>query len=89
MKVPYQPVFGVFYYRSPRRKTLETLARFLPVPVEAIVREFESGLSAEEICARSVRDLRRIGASKVYISNLGFRNAAKRYDRIMNAIEHG
>src|SRR5262245_26884593 len=33
-------VFGVFYYRSAKPQTLATLRQFLPVPVDALSREF-------------------------------------------------
>ncbi|MCB9729685.1 MAG: hypothetical protein H6744_05275 [Deltaproteobacteria bacterium] len=63
-------VFGVFFYRSANRQTLERLSRFIPVPEQGIADDFASGLSAVEICARTVRALRDLGADKVYISNL-------------------
>jgi hypothetical protein len=63
-------IFGVFYYRSANRRTLEALRRFLPVPIDELTREFAEGVSAEEICARSVRALLDAGARNFYISNL-------------------
>lgn len=63
-------LFGVFYYRSANPKTLKTLESFIPVPTEALVREFAEGVSPEEVCARTIRALRGIGARHVYISNL-------------------
>jgi hypothetical protein len=63
-------VFGVFYYRSANPKTLATLAKFLPVPVEAVARDFANGLTPDEICARTIRALRDIGVPRVYVSNL-------------------
>lgn len=81
--VPYPGVFGVFLYRSANPRTLEQLGRFFPVPAEGIARDFASGLSAEEICARSVRALRELGADKVYVSNLGLDGAEARYRRIL------
>ena len=30
-------IFGVFYYRSARRRTLDMLAEFMPVPVDELV----------------------------------------------------
>jgi hypothetical protein len=80
-------VFGVFYYRSANPKTLERLSRFLPVPIEAITRDFESGLSADEICARTIRSLREVGATRVYLSNLGVRGATTRYRDILETVE--
>lgn len=79
-------IFGVFYYRSANPRTLETLSNFFPVPAEALTREFESGATAEEICARSIRELRRIGAEKVYVSNLGNQNAGRRLERILQHV---
>lgn len=63
-------IFGVFYYRSANRKTLETLSRFLPVPVEGLVAEFAAGDSPEDICARTIRELRAAGVRHIYVSNL-------------------
>jgi hypothetical protein len=63
-------MFGVFFYRSANRKTLETLSGFLPVPVEELTREFAAGATPEEICARTIRALREVGARHCYISNL-------------------
>jgi hypothetical protein len=63
-------IFGVFFYRSANRQTLETLKRFLPVPIEGLLREFESGASAEEVCAHSIRALMAAGARHFYVSNL-------------------
>ena len=63
-------VFGVFFYRSAKRRTLEALKGFLPVPIEGLTREFEDGTRAEEVCARTVRALLAAGARHFYISNL-------------------
>ena len=63
-------LFGVFYYRSANPQTLEALRRFLPVPTEALAREFAAGATAEEICARTVRALLDLGVKHLYISNL-------------------
>ncbi|HTV02306.1 MAG TPA: hypothetical protein VMF13_17285, partial [Luteitalea sp.] len=63
-------VFGVFYYRSARRRTLDMLAGFMPVPVEELVDEFGAGASPETVCARTVRTLRAAGVRHFYISNL-------------------
>jgi hypothetical protein len=79
-------VFGVFLYRSANPQTLKTLARFFPVPVDELKREFEGGASAEDICARSIRELRRIGADKVYVSNLGSRGAGRRLAKILERV---
>ena len=63
-------MFGVFFYRSARLRTLETLKSFLPVPIEGLVREFGEGATAEDICARTIRTLMDLGARHFYISNL-------------------
>ncbi|MGE0450750.1 MAG: hypothetical protein AB7Q29_14350 [Vicinamibacterales bacterium] len=63
-------VFGVFFYRSAKPSTLEILKSFLPVPAEALTREFGEGATAEEVCARTLRALADAGARHFYISNL-------------------
>lgn len=82
-------VFGVFYYRSGRRKTLERLARFFPVPVDAVVAEFEAGLSAAEICAKTIRALQSLGITKFYVSNLHDDRAAGELTRIARLVQAG
>jgi len=84
--VPYAGVFGVFLYRSANPSTLTNLADFFPVPAEQLTREFESGMSPEEICARSVRMLREAGADKVYLSNLGVQQVEMRYRQILERV---
>ena len=79
-------VFGVFYYRSANSRTLETLSDFFPVPVEKLTAEFEGGDSAEVICARTIRELRRVGAEKIYVSNLGERGAGRRLRTILDLV---
>ncbi len=79
-------VFGVFFYRSANPRTLSTLSDFFPVPAAELTREFEEGASAEEICARTIRELRAVGADKVYVSNLGSRGAGRRLARILEAV---
>jgi len=68
-------VFGVFFYRSGNPRTLETLQSFLPVPAEGLTRDFAEGLSAEDVCARTIRALLDVGARHFYISNLPIRRA--------------
>jgi 5,10-methylenetetrahydrofolate reductase len=63
-------LFGIFYYRSANAKTLNALRSFLPVPVEALTKEFAAGATAEDICATSIRVLMEAGARHFYISNL-------------------
>ena len=76
-------VFGVFFYRSANPRTLARLASFLPVPAAELTREFDSGDSAEAICARTIRALRDAGAEKVYVSNLGTRGVERTLDAIL------
>jgi len=66
------PIFaGVFFYRSARRRTLEELAHFIPVPVEGIAADFgERGLAAEEVAAATVSSLAQLGFTRFYLSNL-------------------
>jgi len=79
-------VFGVFFYRSANPATLGVLNDFFPVPAEELTAEFEGGASAEEVCARSIRELRATGAEKVYVSNLGNRGASRRLARILERV---
>ena len=79
-------VFGVFYYRSANPKTLSNLAQFLPVPAEAITKEFATGASADEVCARTIRGLRDVGVDRVYVSNLDPVDAAERLEAIERAV---
>jgi 5,10-methylenetetrahydrofolate reductase len=76
-------LFGVFYYRSAKRKTLDTLSGFLPVPVEELSKEFEAGATPEEVCARSIRELTAAGVTHFYISNLPINRAASTLARIL------
>jgi hypothetical protein len=84
--VPYPGVFGVFMYRSANPRTLGQLGRFFPVPAEGLTRDFEAGLSPEEVCARTVRGLREIGVEKVYVSNLGFQRPDTRYRNLLDLL---
>jgi 5,10-methylenetetrahydrofolate reductase len=63
-------MFGVFYYRSANPKTLQALRSFLPVPVEALTREFSEGATPEQVCARTIATITRAGARHFYVSNL-------------------
>jgi 5,10-methylenetetrahydrofolate reductase len=81
-------LFGVFFYRSANPRTLEALRSFLPVPVEELTREFESGASAEEICARSIRTLAEAGARHFYVSNLPLGRAANTLHSILRLAGH-
>jgi hypothetical protein len=85
-RVPYPGVFGVFMYRSANPRTLQQLGSYFPVPAEGVTRDFEEGLSPEEICARTIRALREVGVDKVYVSNLGFDRPDARYRRILELL---
>ena len=76
-------LFGVFYYRSAKPQTLATLGRFLPVPAEALTREFDAGASPEEVCARTIRALRDVGVRHFYVSNLPLGRAQTTLDAIV------
>ena len=78
-------MFGLFYYRSANRRTLEILREFLPVPVAALQQEFASGASPDEICARSIRALAAAGARHFYISNLPLIGTAPTLRRVMES----
>jgi 5,10-methylenetetrahydrofolate reductase len=75
-------MFGVFYYRSANAKTLQTLSQFLPVPVEGLLRDFAEGATPVEVCARTIRTLKQLGARHFYVSNLPLSKA----DAILEAI---
>jgi 5,10-methylenetetrahydrofolate reductase len=81
-RVTLPGLFGVFFYRSANARTLATLRRFLPVPIEALSREFEAGASAEEVCARTIRTLAEIGVRHCYVSNLPVGRARQTLARI-------
>jgi hypothetical protein len=80
-------MFGIFYYRSANPRTLGALKDFLPVPVEALTREFAEGASPEEVCARSIRALSAAGVRHFYISNLPIARAATTLQRILAAVD--
>jgi len=63
-------LFGVFFYRSANRATLDALKGFLPVPIDGLTREFAEGVTPEEVCARTIRSLAAAGVRHFYISNL-------------------
>jgi len=69
-------IFGVFFYRSARARTLRLLQQFLPVPVDALTREFAEGASAEQVCARTLGAMADLGIRRFYISNLPIDRAA-------------
>jgi 5,10-methylenetetrahydrofolate reductase len=76
-------MFGVFYYRSANRKTLEILNQFVPVPIGQLIREFESGATPVEICGRTIAALKREGVRHFYVSNLPAQNTAETLDAIL------
>lgn len=87
-RVPHLPgVFGVFYWRSANPKTLKRLSEFIPVNVEGILKDFESGLGPDEICAKTIRTLFDAGVSRVYISNLRTSQAADRLEAIRQLVD--
>jgi hypothetical protein len=73
---------GVFYYRSPRRKTLEQLSQFIPVPIDAVVRDFAAGQTADAIAATTIAALDRLGIRRVYLSNLATSSAPLQWAKI-------
>lgn len=76
-------VAGVFYYRSARPRTLQTLSQFIPVPAVALTKDFgEHKLSASQIAAASVRALADRGVSRVYLSNLDTHQAPQQLSQI-------
>jgi hypothetical protein len=85
--VPFPGVFGVFLYRSANPKTLSKLQQFFPVPAEGVARDFDAGLSAEDMCVRTIRALRDVGATHVYVSNLGFKRPEARYRKLLQALQ--
>jgi len=79
-------VFGVFFYRSANQNTLERLRQYFPVPADALAEEFAEGATPEEICARSIRTLRDVGADKIYVSNLGYRGVETKLTEILSLV---
>jgi hypothetical protein len=78
------PLFaGVFFYRSARRRTLDLLSRFIPVPRAEIERDFgERGLSAVDLAAATLRRLSQLGVNRFYLSNLETGRASRRLEVI-------
>ena len=79
-------LFGVFYYRSANAKTLQTLSQFLPVPIEGLTRDFAGGATPVEVCARTIRALKQLGARHFYVSNLPLSKADATLEAILAAI---
>jgi 5,10-methylenetetrahydrofolate reductase len=79
-------IFGVFYYRSARPDTLETLQQFFAVPRMELEKEFnDERLSAEQICGRSIQQLRELGVRHIYVSNLPVADAPARLRRLLGS----
>jgi hypothetical protein len=76
-------LFGIFYYRSANPRTLEALGTFLPVPASELREEFAAGATPEDVCARTIRELRAAGARHFYISNLPLPRASVTLGRIL------
>jgi hypothetical protein len=87
--VPDVPgAFGVFFYRSANPTTLQRLGEFFPVPADELRKEFAAGATPIEICARTIRELRSLGADKVYVSNLGYKNHHRTLRDLVNEVEN-
>lgn len=82
-RVAMPGMFGVFYYRSANRRTLDILGRFMPVPVDALMAEFADGLTPVDICARTIDALTALGVQHLYISNLPQHDPAATLEAIM------
>ncbi len=80
-------LFGVFFYRSAKARTLSALKDFLPVPIEGLTREFAEGATPEDICARTIRALTDVGAKHFYISNLPIARAQQVLGAIMQKVQ--
>ena len=79
-------IFGIFFYRSANPRTLAALREFLPVPIDELKAEFESGATAEAVCARSIRELSAAGARHFYVSNLPIGRAAATLRAILDLV---
>jgi hypothetical protein len=77
-------IFGVFYYRSANQKTLETLSRFLPVPVDGLREEFAAGATPVDVCARTLKALSALGVRHFYVSNLPLARTAATLNAILD-----
>ena len=56
------------------------------MPSAEITHDFDSGLSPEDICARTIKALRKVGADKIYVSNLGQKGVEARLERILQRV---
>jgi 5,10-methylenetetrahydrofolate reductase len=82
-------MFGVFYYRSANPKTLQALSRFLPVPVDALTREFAAGATPVDVAARTIRGVMAAGGRHFYVSNLPLGRAERTLAEIMDRVGGG
>jgi 5,10-methylenetetrahydrofolate reductase len=80
-------MFSVFFYRSATPRTLATLSRFMPVPLDGLAQEFASGATALDICARTVRALRALGVRHFLVCNLPMRGAWATLSAILEKAE--
>ena len=80
-------MFGVFYYRSAAARTLNTLSQFLPVPAEALTREFAAGATPVDVAARTIRAMTDIGARHFYVSNLPLGRAQSTLAAILDRVD--
>ena len=80
-------LFGVFYYRSANPSTLATLSRFLPVPAEALTKEFASGATPVDVAARTIRAMMDVGVRHFYVSNLPLGRAESTLTAILAAVK--
>jgi hypothetical protein len=78
-------VFGIFYYRSLRPRTLASLRRYFPIPEAQLRTEWSAGIAPERSCARTLRALRALGITRFYLSNLGARETGARLASILAA----
>ena len=85
VKIP--GIFGVFYYRSANLRTLETLSKFFPVPIEELKRDFQADYLPDEICALSIQALLQRGVKNVYVSNLPLASATTILSQIEARVE--
>ncbi len=76
-------MFGVFFYRSARPRTLEMLREFLPVPAAELIAEFGQGATPVEVCARTIRTMIEAGARHFYVSNLPLARAPETLAEIL------
>jgi 5,10-methylenetetrahydrofolate reductase len=85
-RVTLPGLFGVFYYRSANRRTLDALNAFLPVPIAGLTKEFGSGATAEDVCAHTIRALLDVGAKHFYVSNLPIGRAQQVLGEIVDRV---